>query len=180
MKTTILSDPDRLPKACSDVMWAIDRASQSLGIVIDEVGPGSSTSSTLSVVIGESRVNRHNMAHGGFIFLLADSAFAFACNSHNNLAVAQFCSVTILNHAKKADRLIARGRACLKTVRASTTCRRSIRTRPSPNFAVTRGKFRVRSSRSCRTRMNRTQVLCASAQQVSSKVKSRYEQGRKC
>lgn len=87
------------------MMWATDRASQGLGIVIDEVGPGSST---LSMVIGESMVNGHDMAHGGFIFLLADSAFAFACNSHNNFAVAQFCSVTFLNPAKKGDRLTAR------------------------------------------------------------------------
>lgn len=105
MSLDIISDPDRLAQGCADVMWANDKSSQRLGIVIDSVGPGRAQ---LSMTIDETMVNGHGMAHGGFIFLLADSAFAFACNSRNLYAVAQFCSVTFLHPGKKGDRLTAR------------------------------------------------------------------------
>lgn len=104
MTLDIPSDPDRLAQACADIMWANDRASQRLGIVIDAVGPGRAQ---LSMTIDDTMVNGHDMAHGGFIFLLADSAFAFACNSRNLHAVGQFCNVTFLRPGKKGDRLIA-------------------------------------------------------------------------
>lgn len=104
MTLDFTSDPDRLAQACADIMWANDRASRQLGMVIDAVGPGRAQ---LSMTIDEAMVNGHDMAHGGFIFLLADSAFAFACNSRNLYAVAQFCSVTFLRPGRKGDRLTA-------------------------------------------------------------------------
>jgi len=104
MSNVVVSDPAQLAQACADIMWSTDRASQNLGIVIDTVGPGTAQ---MSMTIVDSMVNGHDIAHGGFIFMLADSAFAFACNTHNNYAVAQFCSVSFLRPSKQGDRLTA-------------------------------------------------------------------------
>jgi acyl-CoA thioesterase len=83
-------DPASLAQRTAQAMWAADKASQGLGMRIESVGPGTAT---LSMPIGESMVNGHGTCHGGFIFLLADSAFAFACNSHNQKNVAQSCQI---------------------------------------------------------------------------------------
>lgn len=124
MTIDILSDPGRLARGCADILWANDRASQRLGIVIDAVGPGRAQ---LSMTIDETMVNGHDLAHGGFIFVLADSAFAFACNSRNLHAVAQFCNVTFLRPGRKGDKLTASaeertlsGRAGIYDVRVTT------------------------------------------------------------
>lgn len=85
-------------------MWAADKASQRLGMRIDSVGPGTAT---LSMLIGKSMVNGHGTCHGGFIFLLADSAFAFACNSHNQKTVAQNCQIAFVAPGQLGMRLIA-------------------------------------------------------------------------
>ncbi|MFN5528139.1 hotdog fold thioesterase, partial [Bradyrhizobium sp.] len=69
--------PDALARACADAMWQDDRASQGLGMQIIDIGPGRAT---LQMTIQPHMVNGHGIAHGGFIFTLADSAFAFACN----------------------------------------------------------------------------------------------------
>jgi acyl-CoA thioesterase len=61
---------------------------------LDRIAPGQAT---LSMTVTEDMSNGHGNCHGGYIFALADSAFAFACNSYNQLAVAQHCSVTYLN-----------------------------------------------------------------------------------
>ena len=67
-------------------MWAQDKASRALGMAIAEIAPGAAT---LTMPVSETMVNGHGLCHGGYIFTLADSAFAFACNSHNQRAVAQ-------------------------------------------------------------------------------------------
>ena len=85
-------------------MWASDTASRGLGMVLEEVRPGSAR---LSMEVQSTMLNGHGMCHGGFIFALADSAFAFACNSRNQRAVAQSCSITYLNPAQAGDRLVA-------------------------------------------------------------------------
>jgi len=71
---------DDLARACADAMWKEDEASQGLGMEILEVKAGEAV---LAMTIQPHMVNGHGIAHGGFIFLLADSAFAFACNSRN-------------------------------------------------------------------------------------------------
>ena len=63
----------------------------------------------LAMTITDKMVNGHNIAHGGFIFTLADSTFAFACNTYNQRTVAQHCAVTFLTAGKLGDRLVARG-----------------------------------------------------------------------
>ncbi len=96
--------PDELAQACAEKMWADDRASQQLGMTLDAVTAGAAT---LSMAIRDDMVNGHGNAHGGFIFSLADSAFAFACNSRNERAVAQACDIVFAAPARLGDRLVA-------------------------------------------------------------------------
>lgn len=85
-------------------MWARDAASQGLGMSLDAIAPGAAT---LSMTVTDAMTNGHKTCHGGFIFTLADSAFAFACNSYNQNAVAQMASITFLAPAFAGDRLTA-------------------------------------------------------------------------
>ena len=97
---------DELARACADAMWADDAASRGLGLELVSVGPGRAE---LAMTITERMVNGHKICHGGFIFTLADSTFAFACNTYNQRTVAQHCAVTFINSGKLGDRLTARG-----------------------------------------------------------------------
>ena len=76
---------DDLARACAEAMWKEDDASKGLGMELVEVKPGQAT---MAMIVQPHMVNGQRIAHGGFIFALADSAFAFACNSHNERAVA--------------------------------------------------------------------------------------------
>jgi len=98
---------DYIAKAAANAMWAQDRASQALGMTITDIAPGHAT---LAMTVTEAMVNGHGLCHGGYIFALADSAFAFACNSHNQRAVAQTCTITFIAPAKLGDRLTAKCR----------------------------------------------------------------------
>ena len=88
-------------------MWARDDASKWLGMSLDAVGPGTATT---SFTVEKHHTNGHDICHGGYIFTLADSAFAFACNSHNRLAVAQHNSITYVAPGRLGDRLKAEAR----------------------------------------------------------------------
>ncbi len=81
-----------------------DRASQWLGLSLDAVAPGSAT---MSMIVDDHHLNGHGICHGGFIFTLADSAFAFACNSHNQSAVAQHNTISFIAPGRKDERLVA-------------------------------------------------------------------------
>src|SRR5437764_4566102 len=96
--------PDDLARACAEAMWREDDASKGLGMEIVEIGPGQAT---LAMTIRPEMVNGQGIAHGGFIFTLADSAFGFACNSHNARAVAAQCQISFIRPGKLGDRLIA-------------------------------------------------------------------------
>ncbi len=85
-------------------MWAGDRASQALGMTLDAVGPGSAT---LSMVLRDDMVNGHAIGHGGLTFTLADSAFAFACNSYNRVTVAAAAEIRFRRPTRLGDRLVA-------------------------------------------------------------------------
>jgi len=91
----------------AQAMWASDRASQGLGMIIDAVGPGFAR---LSMTVRPEMLNGHDICHGGFIFSLADSAFAFACNSYNLVTVASGCSIDFVAPAREGDRLVAHAR----------------------------------------------------------------------
>ena len=85
-------------------MWAEDRASQRLGMRLVDVGPGTAT---LTMTVRDDMVNGHGIAHGGFVFALADSAFAFACNSYDVRTVAYACTITYLAPTRLGDELVA-------------------------------------------------------------------------
>ena len=99
--------PDDLARACAEAMWKDDDASQGLGMEILEVKAGQAT---LAMTVKPHMVNGHGIAHGGFIFLLADSTFAFACNSRNERAVAAQCNISFIKPGKLGDRLVATAR----------------------------------------------------------------------
>jgi acyl-CoA thioesterase len=99
--------PDDLARACAEAMWREDDASKGLGMEIVEIRPGQAT---LAMTVKPDMVNGQGIAHGGFIFALADSAFAFACNSHNERAVAAQCHIAFILPGKLGDRLIATAR----------------------------------------------------------------------
>jgi len=86
-------------------MFRNDRASKMLGMQIVDVTPGSAT---LSMTIRDDMLNGHDICHGGLITTLADSAFAFACNSYNELTVASGFSVDLLAPGRLGDVLTAR------------------------------------------------------------------------
>ncbi|RDW12585.1 hydroxyphenylacetyl-CoA thioesterase PaaI [Paracoccus thiocyanatus] len=96
-----------LAEASAQAMWNDDSASQRLGMSLDHIAPGQAT---LSMTVTEAMSNGHGNCHGGYIFTLADSAFAFACNSYNQLAVAQHCSISYLLPVRIGDRLTAQAR----------------------------------------------------------------------
>jgi acyl-CoA thioesterase len=98
------SDPRDVAQACANAMWAEDQASQGLGMVIERVAPGEAV---ISMTVRPEMTNGHGICHGGFIFTLADSAFAFACNTYNQRTVAQHCAVTFLRPGRRGDTLTA-------------------------------------------------------------------------
>ena len=96
--------PQERAEKCAAIMWANDRASPWLGIKLITVGPGHAT---MSMVVQDHHLNGHDICHGGFIFTLADSAFAFACNSYNKNTVAQENSITFLAPGHPGETLTA-------------------------------------------------------------------------
>jgi acyl-CoA thioesterase len=96
--------PDDLARACAEAMWKQDDASQGLGMEIVEIKPGQAT---LAMTVQPQMVNGQRIAHGGFIFTLADSAFAFACNTHNERVVAAQGNITFIRPGKLGDCLVA-------------------------------------------------------------------------
>ncbi len=99
-------DETLLAKATAEVMWRDDNASKWLGMKVEEVRPGYAR---LSMSVTPNMVNGHNLCHGGLIFTLADSTFAFACNSHNQRAVAAGASIEFVAPAFLGDILTAEG-----------------------------------------------------------------------
>jgi acyl-CoA thioesterase len=93
-----------LARACADALWNGDAASQGLGMRLDHVGPGSAT---MSMPVRPDMANGHGICHGGFVFALADSTFAFACNSRGERAVAQHNAITYLRPARVGETLVA-------------------------------------------------------------------------
>ena len=95
---------DALARACADAMLSRDHASQALGMMLEAARPGWAR---VSLSITESMVNGHAIAHGGVTFTLADSAFAFACNSRNEPNVALQASISYVAAARLGDVLVA-------------------------------------------------------------------------
>lgn len=96
--------PQQVAEAVRDAMFANDRASKSMGMEILAVGPGTAT---LRMAVRDDMLNGFDICHGGFITTLADSAFAFACNSHNELTVASGFAIDIVAPGREGDTLTA-------------------------------------------------------------------------
>ena len=92
-------------RACAEALWATDNATQALGMQLISVSPGNAE---LSMTVRADMTNGHGTCHGGFIFTLADSAFAFACNTYDERTVAQHAQITFIAPAKAGDTLIAK------------------------------------------------------------------------
>ena len=108
------SDAQRLAEQAKDAMYARDRASQTLGITILAIGPGRAR---LRMAVRDDMLNGHDTCHGGLIFTLADSAFAFACNACDRVTVALGAQITFVGPAKRGDVLIAEAREQSRTRR---------------------------------------------------------------
>ena len=107
MKPVREMTPQELAEASAQALWNDDSASQRLGMVMDHLAPGEAT---LSMQVTEAMSNGHGTCHGGYIFTLADSAFAFACNGYNQRTVGQQASITYLAPGRVGDRLTAAAR----------------------------------------------------------------------
>jgi acyl-CoA thioesterase len=99
-----VNHPMAVSRASAAAMWANDKASAGLGMALEHVAAGRAR---LSMTVRPEMVNGHGTCHGGFIFALADSAFAFACNSYGERVVAQHCAITFLRPATEGERLTA-------------------------------------------------------------------------
>jgi acyl-CoA thioesterase len=91
-------------RRAGEAMYANDVAAQKLGIVLEEIGPGYAR---MRMAVREDMVNGHAICHGGFVFALADTAFAYACNSYNLTTVAASAAIEFLASAYSNDVLTA-------------------------------------------------------------------------
>ena len=139
--TDTITDPQALADAVTHAMWSRDRATQGLGIQILSVKPGYAL---MAMPVRGDMVNGHHICHGGFMFTLADSAFAFACNSYNQNTVASACHIDFLAPAREGDVLEA------EAVERSLSGRTGVyditlRTRSGKTVALFRGKsYRIK------------------------------------
>jgi len=97
-------DSQALAELAGKTMYERDPASQALGMTLDEIRPGYAR---MSMRVRGDMLNGHATCHGGYIFMLADSAFAFACNSHNFNTVGAGCTIDYLAPGREGDLLVA-------------------------------------------------------------------------
>ena len=113
-----------IAQKCADAMYADDAASQRLGIEISDVAPGRATA---TMTVTDGMVNGHGICHGGYVFTLADTAFAFACNTYDDRTVAAGAAVDFLEPVQAGTTLVAtaaertrRGRSGIYDVTVTT------------------------------------------------------------
>lgn len=97
-------DALEIARESARIMWSEDNATRHVGMELVSVEPGRAR---LSLKVRDEFTNGHGMCHGGYIFMLADSAFAFACNSHNQRAVAASAAIEFIAAAQRGDVLTA-------------------------------------------------------------------------
>ena len=97
-------DAQAIANKSAEAMWAEDRASKWFGFELIDVAPGYAR---VAVFVRAEHCNGHGLCHGGVSFALADSAFAFACNSYNERNVGQHNMISFLRPSFEGDRLIA-------------------------------------------------------------------------
>jgi phenylacetic acid degradation protein PaaD len=99
--------PDELARRSAEAMLAGDQASLGAGVELVAVGPGTATA---TMAVRDDMVNGHDIAHGAYVFLLADTAFAVACNSYGQSTVASGCDIAFLAPVHAGDHLTAEAR----------------------------------------------------------------------
>jgi len=131
------AERDRLARACIASMYDNDSASRALGMELLHVA---CDRAELGMTVRDDMVNGHGICHGGLVFALADSAFAFACNSRNRAAVAADCYIDFLRPGRQGDRLTAT--AALSHVgRSGGLCRVTVVNHHGKDVAHCRGRF---------------------------------------
>lgn len=105
-------------EAVREAMYARDHAAKGLGIEVPEVGP---SYAVCTMTVRQDMVNGHGILHGGLCFTLCDTAFAYACNSHDVVTVAANCAITFCAPAKLGDVLRAEARETWKQGRSGIT-----------------------------------------------------------
>ncbi len=98
------TNPSALAAATAGAMWARDRTAQALGMRLVKIDAGQAT---LAMTVRSDMVNGHHICHGGMIFTLADTAFAYACNSYNQNTVASAANIDFLAPAREGETLEA-------------------------------------------------------------------------
>ncbi len=135
--------PQQVADATRDAMWAGDRASRLLGMQVAAVGPGSAR---LTMAVREDMLNGHAICHGGLITTLADSAFAFACNSYNEVTVASGFDVNLVAVARLGDQLTAQADEVSKAGRTAVYDV-TVRNQRGETVAVFRGRSHTMKGR---------------------------------
>jgi acyl-CoA thioesterase len=117
-------DPAEIARRCAESMYAADTASRALGISISDIGPGYAVA---TMTVTDAMVNGHGICHGGYVFTLADTAFAFACNTYDERTVAAGADIAYLEPVRAGTDLAAtaverarRGRSGLYDVTVRT------------------------------------------------------------
>jgi len=96
--------PDELARACADAMTTADHASREAGVRLEAVGPGRAT---VAMRVLPAMANGHGICHGAYVFLVADTAFSYACNTYGDVTVAGGCDIVFAAPAHAGDELTA-------------------------------------------------------------------------
>lgn len=102
-----MTAPEQLARACGEALWSGDQACKALGVTLVAIAPGTAS---MTMKVRADMVNGHDLCHGGLIFTLADSCFAYACNSENFNTVAAGARIEFLAPARLGDELTASAR----------------------------------------------------------------------
>jgi acyl-CoA thioesterase len=102
-----LMNAQEIAEKSAQAMYAKDVAAKALGITLTQVAPGVAT---MQMPVRADMLNGHGICHGGLIFTLADTAFAYACNSYNKVTVAAGCSIEFLKAGQSSDTLVAQAK----------------------------------------------------------------------
>ena len=136
-----MTDALHLSRDVGVAMWSRDQATKLLGMRLMDIAPGRAR---LSMEVLPTMVNGHGVCHGGIMFTLADSAFAYACNSYNQNTVASACNVDFLAPARVGD--ILEAEAVERSLAGRTGVYDvSVRVRGGATVALFRGKsYRIK------------------------------------
>jgi acyl-CoA thioesterase len=132
-------DPDDVARRSAGVMLDADPASRAAGVRLTDVAPGQATA---TMTVTAEMANGHGIAHGAYVFLLADTTFAVACNSHGRRTLAAGCDITYLSPAEVGDELVAEAREVALTGR-SGLYDVSVRRADGTHVAEMRGRSRT-------------------------------------